>query len=240
MNLGLRLKAVPPKAWLTLVLTLGFILAIPIWMHSTPEERQQFSQTTTAMQVMEQNTGPLNLSAADRERLKAMLKPVPEKKSSDFERTVWMKDMVRLIRPWVETDSECEDIAQWVYTYSVRYQLSPDLILGVIAVESRFDHFAVSNVGARGLMQVMPFWKDQIGSPSDNLFSIETNIRYGCAIIRHYLDRYGKLSKALAAYNGSPNDRWYPAKVFAQMKRFKSAGVDAPNTPSRIAGNGPT
>ncbi len=225
MDLGLRLKAVPPKAWLALVLILGFILAIPIWMHSTPEERQQFSQTTTTTQVVEQNSGPLNLSAADRERLKALLKPVPEKKPSDFERTVWMKDMVRLIRPWVETDSECEDIAQWVYTYSVRYQLSPDLILGVIAVESRFDHFAVSNAGARGLMQVMPFWKDQLGSPSDNLFSIETNIRYGCAIIRHYLDRYGKLSKALAAYNGSLNDRWYPAKVFAQMKRFKAAGV---------------
>jgi Transglycosylase SLT domain len=229
MEMGLRLKAVPPKAWLAVVLVLGFVMTIPVWLASTPEERQQFNQTTTAMQVVEQNTGPLTLSPSDRESLKELLKPEPEKEANDFERTVWMKDMFQLIRPWVETDGECESISRWVYTYSVRYQLSPELILGVIAVESRFDHFAVSNVGARGLMQVMPFWKDQIGSPSDNLFDISTNIRYGCAIIRHYLNRYGKISKALAAYNGSPNDRWYPAKVFAQMKRFKAENITVGN-----------
>jgi hypothetical protein len=225
VQLGLRLKAVQPKGWLAVVVVIGVVMMIPVWLTSTPEERQQFSQTTAAMQVVEQNTGPLSLSPSDRQRLKALLKPEPEKKPNDFERTVWMKDMFHLIRPWVETDSECESIARWVYTYSVRYELSPELILGVIAVESRFDHFAVSNVGARGLMQVMPFWKDQLGSPSDNLFDINTNIRYGCAIIRHYLNRYGKLSKALAAYNGSPNDRWYPTKVFAQMKRFKAERI---------------
>jgi len=140
MEMGLRLKAMPPKAWLAVVLVLGFILAVPVWMASTPEQRQQFNQTTTAIQVVEQNTGPLVLSPADRQRLRELLKPEPEKKVNDFERTVWMKDMFHLIRPWVETDGECTSIARWVYTYSVRYELSPELILGVIAVESRFDH----------------------------------------------------------------------------------------------------
>ena len=124
-------------------------------------------------------------------------------------------------------EAEAEAIARWVYLYSVRFELSPELVLGLISVESNFDHFAVSNVGARGLMQVMPFWKKELGSSSDNLFEIETNIRYGCAIIRHYIKRYKRVDRALAAYNGSLGRSKYPNKVFAQMRRFKATREDS-------------
>ena len=75
-------------------------------------------------------------------------------------------------------------------------------------------------------MQVMPFWKKELGSEQDSLFDIETNIRYGAAILRIYIDRYGKISRALGAYNGSLGHSKYPRKVFKQVERFKSAGLN--------------
>jgi len=214
------------KGLLAGVLLVGFAISLPFWMMSTPEEKQQLTHRTTAMQVVESNVGPLDMKPEEQEHLRRMLREAPEEKELNFEEMVWLKDMSQLIRPWVADDAEAETIARWVYVYSVRFELSPELILGVIAVESQFDHFAISNVGARGLMQVMPFWKKKLGSPDDNLFEIETNLRYGCAIIRHYLDRYGKLSRALAAYNGSLGRHKYPNKVFAQMKKFKASRID--------------
>jgi len=151
-----------------------------------------------------------------------MLKPEAVKQRPDFEQQVWVQDIIHTIKPWVADQREAEAIARWVYIYSKRFELSPELVLGVIAVESRFDHFAVSNVGAIGLMQVMPFWKNELGQAEDNLLEIETNIRYGCAILRHYIDRYKTLSRALGAYNGSLGRMKYPNKVFAFMKRFKA------------------
>ena len=154
-----------------------------------------------------------------------MLQPSRLAKSPDFDKDVWVKDLIQTIRPWVPDEHEAESIARWVYVYSKHFDLSPELILSVIAVESRFDHFAVSNVGAVGLMQVMPFWKEDLGQAEDNLLDIETNLRYGCAILRHYLDRYKKLDRALAAYNGSLGRMKYPNKVFKVMKEFKATDI---------------
>ena len=92
------------------------------------------------------------------------------------------------------------------------------LVLALINVESNFDRFAISYAGARGLMQIMPFWLDEIGRPDDNLFHIKTNLRFGCTILRHYLDRErGDLTKALARYNGSVGRRVYPDKVMNRL-----------------------
>lgn len=205
------------------VLVIGFLVSIPAWMMSDTEDKQHFSQTTVK-QLVEKNIGVLDIKPEEKEELRQMLVPKADTlQQPDFEETVWLQDIVQTIRPWVSDESEAEVIAHWVYVYSVRFDLSPELVLGVIAVESQFDHFAVSNVGAIGLMQVMPFWKKELGSPDDNLLEIETNVRYGCAIIRHYIDRYKKLSRALAAYNGSLGRKKYPNKVFAAMKRFKAA-----------------
>ncbi|MCF7822033.1 MAG: lytic transglycosylase domain-containing protein, partial [Mariprofundaceae bacterium] len=185
------------------------------------------AQTSPAKAIVERSTGPLDIKPEEQSELREMLKPVAGPKSPDFEHEIWVKDITGLISKWVPDHDEAEAIARWVHLYSVRFELSPELILGLISVESNFDHFAVSNVGARGLMQVMPFWKKELGSPSDNLFEIETNIRYGCAIVRHYINRYKRTDRALAAYNGSLGQSKYPNKVFTQMRRFKATREDS-------------
>jgi len=87
--------------------------------------------------------------------------------------------------------------------------------LSVIEVESHFNRFAISRVGAQGMMQVMPFWKDEIGRPDDNLTINDTNFEYGCRILQFYLQREkGHLHKALARYNGSVGRRIYSDKVY--------------------------
>jgi len=189
------------------------------------------AQTTTAKAIVEKSTGSLDLDMKpdEKQQLREMLKPA-KAPAKNFEHEIWVADIKQLIQKWVPDAAEAEAIARWVHLYSVRFELSPELVLGIIAVESRFDHFALSSVGARGLMQVMPFWKQELGSNRDNLFEIETNVRYGCAIIRHYINRYKSLDRALAAYNGSLGSHKYPNKVFKQMRRFKATREDTAMT----------
>ncbi len=219
-ELHARLRGMSPKALLAGILIAGFFITLPIWLASTPEERQQLSHTTTVSHAVEKNVGPLDLLPAEQAQLKEMLRPT----SLDAEGkplTAAARRIAAQIRPYVSDDATAETIARWVDVYSRRFRLPDALILAVIAVESQFDHFATSRIGARGLMQVMPFWKKKLGSERDNLFAIETNIRYGAAILRTYIDRYGKVSRALAAYNGSLGRRSYAEKVLQQMRLFK-------------------
>ena len=108
---------------------------------------------------------------------------------------------------------------QWlrmVHYEATRYSLDPDLVLALIEVESGFNRFAISHVGASGLMQVMPFWKDLIGDTRDSLFDVRTNLRYGCIILKHYLDIENQnLTRGLARYNGSLGEELYPNMVTA-------------------------
>mgnify|MGYP001814941226 FL=1 len=107
-----------------------------------------------------------------------------------------------------------------VYRESSRQGLDADLVLAVMQVESAFDRFAISRVGAQGLMQVMPFWRKEIGRPRDNLTDVETNIRYGTTILAHYLDvADGDLVDALARYNGSRGKLKYPERVVGAWRR---------------------
>ena len=222
-----RLLLISPKGLLAGVLVAGFALTLPFWLISTPEEKQRVVQQTTAAKAVEQDVGPIDIEDGEREKLRRMLQGEEQNGEVDFEEEVWMQDIRHLISPWVKDAKEAEKIARSVYAYSRKFDLSPELVLGVIAVESRFDHFAVSNVGARGLMQVMPFWREEIGNANDDLFIVETNLRYGCAILRHYLDRSGgNMTNALAAYNGSRGQIDYPARVYAQMRTFKASRGD--------------
>ncbi|MGC3873016.1 lytic transglycosylase domain-containing protein [Halomonas sp. GXIMD04776] len=92
--------------------------------------------------------------------------------------------------------------------------LPAELVLALIQVESAFDALAISSAGAQGLMQIMPFWKDVIGRPEDDLFDPDLNLRYGCTILAHYLRvEDGDLTRALARYNGSLGQTWYPERV---------------------------
>ena len=123
-----------------------------------------------------------------------------------------------------DTDERLQ-ILQHVHYEAQRANLHPELVLAVIDVESAFDRFAISVAGARGLMQVMPFWLEELDQPDANLFDIQTNLRIGCTILRYYLDmENGDLTPALARYNGSVGKRWYPERVLGRLSSrwFKS------------------
>ena len=106
---------------------------------------------------------------------------------------------------------------------SKRAGLEPSLVLGLVQAESGFRKFVVSSAGARGFMQVMPFWARLIGDgDASRLFHMQTNLRFGCVILRHYLDvERGDLFLALGRYNGSRGRAEYPAMVFAARKRWE-------------------
>jgi soluble lytic murein transglycosylase-like protein len=120
------------------------------------------------------------------------------------------------------------DLLTRVHQQANKLNLPPELVLSVIEVEHTFDRFAVSRVGAQGLMQVMPFWKDEIGRSDDNLTHTPTNLRYSCHILRFYLDREGhNLDRALAAYNGCGGSLRYPNKVrTAWENNWRTAPLD--------------
>jgi soluble lytic murein transglycosylase-like protein len=108
-----------------------------------------------------------------------------------------------------------------VHYEAKRAGLDPQLVLGLIQVESGFKKYAVSSAGARGYMQVMPFWVKLIGGRSDNLFHLRMNLRYGCTILKHYLDiEKGDLFRALGRYNGSLGRAEYPDAVRAAWERY--------------------
>ena len=126
----------------------------------------------------------------------------------------WLAAMSSRLARYVPDAAERRRLLVNIQYESSRAGLNTQVILGLIEVESAFRQYAISGVGARGLMQVMPFWKNYIGKPSHNLFDIRTNLRYGCTILSYYLKKEnGDLSRALARYNGSLGKNWYPARV---------------------------
>jgi len=111
------------------------------------------------------------------------------------------------------------ELLQTIYYEAKRSGLEPGLVLAVIRVESNFRKYAISSAGARGFMQVMPFWANIVGETSSDLFNLRTNLRLGCAILRSYLDQeQGNLHRALARYNGSPGKEDYPNLVYAAWR----------------------
>ena len=137
-----------------------------------------------------------------------------------FDAEVWLTDMSRRLARQVRDPVERLEILKLVHLEASRADLAPELVLAVIEVESNFDRYAVSVAGALGLMQVMPFWLDEIGRPDDNLLHIDTNLRYGCTILKYYLDKEnGDLMRALGRYNGSLGKRKYPNKVIDKLTR---------------------
>jgi len=137
-----------------------------------------------------------------------------------FDGEVWLTDMSARLARQVENPEERIELLTLVHMEAKRVELPPELILAVIEVESNFDRFAISVAGARGLMQIMPFWKEEIGRPGDNLMHTNTNLRYGCTILKHYYDKEnGDLRRALGRYNGSLGKRKYPNKVIDKLTR---------------------
>jgi len=137
-----------------------------------------------------------------------------------FDAEVWLTDMSARLERQVQDAEERVQILTRIHLEATRAGLAPELVLAVIEVESNFDRYAVSVAGALGLMQVMPFWLNEIGRPDDNLLHINTNLRYGCTILKFYLDKEnGDLRRALGRYNGSLGRRKYPNKVIDKLTR---------------------
>jgi len=154
-----------------------------------------------------------------------------------YDSAVWYTLMEPRLRPLVKEKSERLDILQQVYCETHRpgeARLPPGLVMALIAVESRFDRWAVSSAGAVGLMQVMPFWPERLGMHRYELVHVAPNVHMGCAILRFYLGyEHNDVRKALARYNGSPGKRDYPDLVISQWTRW--AGADDLGFPKAAA-----
>ena len=134
----------------------------------------------------------------------------------------WVAEMSRRLANKFADERERREFLATVYYEATRAGLEPQLVLGVIHHESGFKKYAISTASARGYMQVMPFWARQIGSPDHNLFNLRTNLRYGCVILRHYLDiEHGDYFRALGRYNGSLGRPEYPNAVMGAALRYR-------------------
>jgi len=136
-----------------------------------------------------------------------------------FDAQVWLTDMSARLAKQVADPQERIDILKRVHQEAARVDIAPELILAVIDVESNFDRFAISVAGARGLMQIMPFWLQEIDHPDANLLHVGTNLRFGCTILKFYLDMEDDdIQRALGRYNGSLGRRTYPNKVLDKLR----------------------
>jgi len=147
--------------------------------------------------------------------------------SADAQR--WLAEMDRRLARRMPDRKQRLELLRTVHYEATRARLDPQLVLGIIEVESGFRKYAVSRAGARGYMQVMPFWVKLIGQPTHNLFHLRTNLAYGCAILRYYLDvERGDYYRALGRYNGSLGQPQYPNTVLSAWRgRWKYDGPTA-------------
>ena len=159
----------------------------------------------------------------DVELRRILLDAVREAESFDdpFVAEIWLTDMSARLEPQVPDVDERLEILKMVHLQATRADIPPELVLAVIDVESNFDRFAISSATALGLMQVMPFWVEELGYDDTNmLFDIEFNLLLGCRILKYYLDmENGDMIQGLARYNGSTGRRWYADRVFDRLSR---------------------
>jgi soluble lytic murein transglycosylase-like protein len=132
---------------------------------------------------------------------------------------LWLNEMSSRLARRIPDRKVRTELLKTVHHEAMRAGLDPQLVLGLMEVESGFRKYAISSAGARGFMQVMPFWTKLIGKPDHNLFHVRLNVRYGCVILRHYLDiENGDYYRALGRYNGSLGKPEYPTLVHGAWK----------------------
>ncbi|MCL2309469.1 MAG: lytic transglycosylase domain-containing protein [Proteobacteria bacterium] len=149
-------------------------------------------------------------------------RPVPGDYANRPDVQAWVSAISPKLAKRLPDERERRELLATLHYEGTRAGLDLQLLLGVIHHESGFKKYAISTAGARGYMQVMPFWVKLIGSEEQNLFHLRTNLRYGCVILRYYLDREnGDLSRALGRYNGSLGRPEYPNAVAAAMKNYE-------------------
>ncbi|CAH1388086.1 lytic transglycosylase domain-containing protein [Candidatus Nitrotoga sp. M5] len=174
-----------------------------LFSHATHGGAQIYKPLSASVQIS------LNQSVSDQASPKLTFASKPEYDT-------WLKDTSRRLEKHIPNADYRADFLKTVYYEATRAGLDPQLVLGLIQVESGFKKYAVSSAGARGYMQIMPFWLNLLGQSKGNLFHLRTNLRYGCTILRHYLDiEKGDLYRALGRYNGSLGKSKYPNLVNA-------------------------
>ena len=138
----------------------------------------------------------------------------------------WLAEMSRRLERRIPDAEYREDFLNTLHYESIRAGLDPEMVLGLIEVESGFRKYAVSSATAQGYMQIMPFWTKVIGTTDHNLFHLRTNLRYGVTILRHYIDiERGDLFRALGRYNGSLGKPEYPNAVYAAWRKKFTYGI---------------
>ena len=205
--------------------------ALHFWSLCNPKRREWRSSLTNylaALLVFAFSCQSASIMAAtsevpDKVMRTILLDTISEAKSFEdrFDAEVWLLDMSTRLSRYIKDPSQRLEILRIAHKEARKVGLRPELVLSVMHVESLFDQYAVSSAGAQGLMQVMPFWRKEIGTNKDNLTDIATNIRYGCTILKAYLKRErGNERRALARYNGSTGKNWYPERVFNAWKKY--------------------
>src|SRR5713226_5287233 len=172
----------------------------------------------------------LQASIADR--------PAPRHAFTDSESAVdWLDEMSHRLEARMPNFQSRVEFLRTVHFEANRAGLDPQLVLALIQIESNFRKYAVSRSGARGYMQVMPFWVGVVGRKGDNLFSLRTNLRYGCVILKHYLHvEKGDLVRALGRYNGLAGRPEYPSLVISAWRGvWRYQGKLALTQPLRLA-----
>jgi len=180
------------------------------------------------------------LAAEVRADLQASIsdKPAPRHGFTNSAAAVnWLTEMSQRLETRIPNFQSRVEFLRTIHFEAIRAGLDPQLVLAVIQVESNFRKYAVSRSGARGYMQVMPFWVGVVGRKGDNLFSLRTNLRYGCVILKHYLDvEKGDLVRALGRYNGSLGRPEYPNLVIGAWRgAWRYQGRLALTAPLRLA-----
>lgn len=166
-----------------------------------------------------------NLKAETQQLMSQLIADTPPNISSfsnKQEEIYWITAMKKNLSKYSRNVDDADNLLKTIHYEATRAGLDPILVLGLVQVESGFKKYALSEVGARGYMQVMPFWVDLIGKKDHNLFHLRTNLRYGCTILKHYLDiEKGNMFRALGRYNGSLGKSEYPNAVFMAANQFQ-------------------
>ncbi len=194
----------------------GLLLSAPAWLalpaqpaHAGGQLEEPLADSVrTALRAAVASAGPPELLFASTEARLSYLR--------------WLAAMSDRLYRRKPDDATRREFLQTVWYEARRAGLDVSLVLGLVEVESAFRKFAISSVGARGYMQIMPFWTRVIGDgDAGKLFHLQTNLRFGCVILRHYLDRErGDMFMALGRYNGSRGRPPYPNAVFAAQRRW--------------------
>ena len=164
---------------------------------------------------------PMLVQAVDPILVKALHQATHDESSqtTDLDSLAWLSSMSSRLERRIPDPFYRVRLLKTVFQEAQSHGLDPQLVLAVIDIESNFNRYALSSAGAQGLMQVMPFWKEVLDEPNADLYNPLTSIRFGCIILRRYMDRFSTTEDALAAYNGSYGRTIYSDKI---LRRWNS------------------